>query len=405
MDTLAVGSPGQCRKTMIRPRIFTMMAVTAAVAVGAVACEPGSITEARDRLGRNATGNLTLLLPLTEDTFSIAQLLEEEDTTSTAGGVLAVGVTGSNFSFPVTQGVAFANQQSGPVDTAETNRLGDMKEPIDQSSLNDATLEFVFQRDPNTALQFDNFLLRAVRVDVPGQPFVLDGSSTPIEVLLADPGLTTLSIPQSSPPDTTHVVSIQAAAFADGILHTLLDNERVALVAQGTTTQGPAVPDLLAFNFNLVVALDVTIPPTGVSFTRNEAVQGVSSIDSADADDIADRLVSAVALVAAENTTPWGATIQIALAPDSLGDNVDVFALPNAVLLNAVSLDAFPSLAGLCVHGGASSPVAAWNGWQREGGSSRRRPGDGGCKCRSHNPAGELNHAAAHIGGYLGTAC
>jgi hypothetical protein len=320
---------------MIRQRIFTVMAGTAVVAGAALGCEPGSITEARDRLGRNATGNLTLLLPLTEDTFSIAQLLEEEDTTSTPTGILAVKVPGSDFSFTVAQGVAFANQQSGRVDPGEVD-LGDMKEPIDSSSLNDATLELTFTSG-GVPLQFDNFLLRAVWADsLPAQPFVEDGAGNPVELMLADPGLTTLSIPQS--PTS---VSIQGAPFVDAVLHALLADEGVALVAQGSTTQGPAIPGAqLNFDFDLVIGLDITIPLTGVSFTRNEAVEGLSSLDSADADDIADRLVSAVALVAAENTTPFGAIIQIALAPDSLGENVDVFALPNVVLLNAVSLDA-----------------------------------------------------------------
>jgi hypothetical protein len=342
---------------MIRPRIFTIVAATAVVAGGALGCEPGSITEARDRLSRNATGELVLLAPLTEDTFAVAQLLPEEDTTSTLAGILAVDVPGSNFSFPVAQGVAFANQQSNRVDPGQVD-LGDMEDPIDQSSLNDATLELVFQRAA-TPLEFDNFLLRAVRVDVPGQPFVLDGSGNPVELPLADPVVTTLSIPQSNPPATTHSLSIQAAPFVDGILHTLLDGEGVALVAQGTTTQGPALPGTqFDFDFDLVVGLDITIPPTGVSFTRNEAVEGVSSLGSADADDLADRLVSAVALVAVENTTPFAATVQIALAPDSLGENVDVFSLPNAVLLNAVALDA-PAVNASGISTGSTADTVA----------------------------------------------
>jgi hypothetical protein len=328
MDTLAAGSPGQRRKTMIRQRIFTVMAGTAVVAGAALGCEPGSITEAR--LGENAEGILTLLLPLAEDTFAVANLLPEDDTTSTPAGVLAVEVVGSNFSFSVAQGVAFANQQSGRVDPGEVD-LGDMEDPIDQSSLNDARLELTFTGGP-TPVTVDNFLLRAVRVDIPGQPFVLDGAGIPVELSLADPGLTTLSIPQ-----IPTSVNVQAAPFVDGVLHTLLDDEGVALVAQGTTTQGPVFPALLNFNFDLVVGLDITIPMAGVSFTRNQVVE-TAGFDEDDADDLSSRLVSAAAVTAVENSTPFGASVQIALAPDSIDG--DVFAHPEVVLLDAISLGA-----------------------------------------------------------------
>ena len=40
------------------------------------------------------------------------------------------------------------------------------------------------------------------------------------------------------------------------------------------------------------------------------------------------------------NDTPFGVEIDVALAPDSLDDSVDIFALPNVIRLNRVTLAA-----------------------------------------------------------------
>jgi hypothetical protein len=321
---------------MIRSRIFTIVAATAVVAGSALGCEPGSITEARSRLGENAEGILTLLLPLAKDTFAVAELLSELDTTSTPAGLIAVDVAGSNFTIPVALGASFGPVRSGSVAPGNV-KLGDFEDPVRQSSLNDATLELSFDSITNgtAPLTFDNFVLRAVRVS--DGSLLLDAALNPIELRLADPALTTLSIPQ-----IPHSVSIQGAPFIDGVLKTLLDEESIALEATGTTTQGPlpAIPPAqLYFDYDLVIGLDITIPPTGVSFTRNQVVE-TAGFDEDDADDLSSRLVSVAAMTEVVNSTPFGASVQIALAPDSLGEDVDVFSLPQAVLLDAIALDA-----------------------------------------------------------------
>src|SRR6185503_254045 len=63
-------------------------------------------------------------------------------------------------------------------------------------------------------------------------------------------------------------------------------------------------------------------------------------LDTIDATDLAARVQQATATAQVSNGTPFGVVVQIVLAPDSIGSNVDIFALPGRVTLDSVVMKA-----------------------------------------------------------------
>ena len=67
--------------------------LSAAVVGGVIfGCEPASVTEAREQLGRGALDTIGFVIPLVNDTFFVSQFLNEGDTVSTPDGLLSLRV-------------------------------------------------------------------------------------------------------------------------------------------------------------------------------------------------------------------------------------------------------------------------------------------------------------------------
>lgn len=71
-------------------RISPPTASLLALALGLTACEPTSITAARDQLGRGGSRTFALSLPIAQDTFRVGELLPASDTVTTPDGLLAI---------------------------------------------------------------------------------------------------------------------------------------------------------------------------------------------------------------------------------------------------------------------------------------------------------------------------
>jgi hypothetical protein len=166
----------------------------------------------------------------------------------------------------------------------------------------------------------------------------------PILVPVTDPGQADLVIA----PGETKTVITTAAELVDRVVHMILDDERAAIVIAGLATGGDGTPatitrlDGIDIDYEIVVAFDLTVPPSGVTFTRVQTMDG-ADLEADDASSLAERVVSAGVSAAAINSSAFGAQIQLALVPDSVGEEVDLFARPDAVILDLVSL-ASPSV-------------------------------------------------------------
>lgn len=74
-------------------------AMFAAVVLG---CEPGSVTEAREQLGRGSNDTITYVIPLTNDTFMVSEFLDSGDTVTTPDGLLSLRVQDEDVAFDFT---------------------------------------------------------------------------------------------------------------------------------------------------------------------------------------------------------------------------------------------------------------------------------------------------------------
>jgi hypothetical protein len=160
-------------------------------------------------------------------------------------------------------------------------------------------------------------------------------------VAVTDPGETTLTLAAMG---TTNL-ELNAAPLIDRLVHLLLDDERAAIVAAGNAAVGDGAQarvtrtDSVSVAMGMTLGLDFIIFAAGVTFTRNTVSDG-AEFDDEDAEQLVERLDSASVITEVVNNTPFGVEIDIAFVEDSLGEDVDVFAQPNAVLLNTVALSA-----------------------------------------------------------------
>jgi hypothetical protein len=245
--------------------------------------------------------------------------------------------------------VAVQNSTEMPSSSVD---FGDFGDAVKDSGthINDATASLTVRNTAATPLSLVGFALGAVQLDAAGNlktkaggalDYEVDGAGNPILVTVADPGKATLAIARTA----TTSVSLQAAPLIDRVVHLVLNNKRVAIVAAGSAQAGDAAQsriistDNVSVTFALTVGLDFTLPVSGVSFTRNQSQDG-ASLSSADADDIASRILSGGVTADVTNGTPFGLTVNVAFVDGARDTTVDIFTTAGHVTLDSVNLAA-----------------------------------------------------------------
>ena len=162
----------------------------------------------------------------------------------------------------------------------------------------------------------------------------------------------------------TATVSVQAADLVDAVTHLLLDGDRVAFVASGTAESNDGssgrivMGDMVDVQYSVIVGLDFTIPLTGIQFTVDNTVSDGVGLDSAQIDDIVDRIVSIGGVARVENFTSFAVEVTAAFAPDSLDPAVDVFTQPGGFQLTPIMVIGPPVDASGIPQGSAIDSVA-----------------------------------------------
>ncbi len=106
--------------------------LSAAVVGGVIlGCEPGSVTEAREQLGRGGLDTIGFVMPLVNDTFFVSQFLDEGDTVSTPDGLLSLMVQSEDVGFGFTD-VLQSEELTTTVALPSPARAAGMKAPGDR---------------------------------------------------------------------------------------------------------------------------------------------------------------------------------------------------------------------------------------------------------------------------------
>lgn len=243
---------------------------------------------------------------------------------------------------------SFSVEEAEELNRSDLN-FDELEDAIDQSTLNSATIALTVVNSADIPLVLENLTIGAVRVDAGGQLmrdgggnliFETDAGGNPILITIAAPNETRLAVPraQGTTPGTASV-SVQAAPLVDRITHILLADERVAFVASGTAEASDGssgrivLGDSVTVQYSVVVGLDFTIPLAGIEFEVPNAVSDGVDLDSAEVENLTDRIVSVGGVARIENFTAFGVEVRAAFAPDSLADSVDVFVQPGGFAL------------------------------------------------------------------------
>jgi hypothetical protein len=324
-----------------------------------VACEPASITDARNQLGRGDERVVEFVLPVSLDTLTVLEILEDFVDVipiTLADGVLAVPTDDQLFT--VGTGAAIG-PISGILDPAVLNFVTEQWREVNTTSLNlgqfdtaarDATINrgltaLEVSNSADAPLTLTDFTLGVVQVDASGQPLrdafgdllYEEDTGVPILVPVADPGGPTWSIGRSS----IRVDTLDAPLLVDRLVDLLLDGVRAALVGAGTVSVGDGTVgtvtagDQLLVTITPIIGLDFTIPQTGVGFDSTTVQDGLD-LEPEDANDIVSLVDSAVVVLTVDNQTPFAVNATVAVVEGSVVG--DVFAAPGAVLLDPVSV-------------------------------------------------------------------
>jgi hypothetical protein len=253
------------------------------------------------------------------------------------GGNLAIQSITGTLDPAVTPELNVSVEEVQEIDVNLDSLFGDLKDALRDARLNDVTVTLSVKNGLAAELRLSNFKFGVVRLTSAGQVprdgsgnivYEKDAQGNPLTVLLADLGQTTFTVPaKTGGTPAVKTAALKVAPLIDRVVKLLLDGKRAGLVAAGTATaqSGTTVTvtrgDSLGLTARTSVALDVTIPTSGVQFTKTTVQEGLD-FDPKDADQIASRVDSATARSVVVNRTPFGVRVFIALVPDSLPSTV-----------------------------------------------------------------------------------
>ncbi len=317
-------------------RRITGGALTTAVALAAgTACEPGSITEARDQLKRGGLRTLELMVVVTQDSVVVADFLPE-DVDTVIGGISGVAIDRQTFIVPAVASFLVPVEFGG-----NAIDFGDFEDAVRDATINVAQARLVLKNDSAQQVVLSNVIVGVVELnpdgsvplDAGGAP-VFDTTATgvPRFVAVADPGSTVLTVPGNG----TDTVDLDAALVVDGLVDLVLDGRRAAVVITGSGSGGGFPVTFLVGTMDLVVLLDLTLPGAGVELSSN-TVQDGAELDAADAEQVAERVTKATFTATVVNGTPFAVDIDLAFLDGDLGE-ADLFALPGAVVIPRITL-------------------------------------------------------------------
>jgi hypothetical protein len=269
------------------------------------------------------------------------------------GGSLTVQTMWGSLDPTKTPELTLAMEESDEIAKSQV-KFGDFEDVIKNVHLNDATAALTITNQAQTPLVLSNVKLGVVRLNASGQ-LTRDGFGNPayerdsttnlpiLVPLVAHAGDTTLQLLRGA----SVPVTLQMAPLVDRLVHLLLGNTRVAVVAAGTAIAGDGSPSRIArgdsatVGLALTVALDLTLPDTGVVFKRTEYTDG-ADLKASDSATVIERLIAATAITDVVNGTPFGATVDVAIVRDSVAETVDLFAAPGRVQLGPITVAGSP---------------------------------------------------------------
>lgn len=318
--------------------------------------------------GDGTTTSATLVFPLAGASIISASVRANVIGRATAASATVIPAAATDAAVVDGTGNIVVERLAGTLDPARTPELtiaveeftaldasaidfDDLNDAMRQSTINRATVDLTITNGADIPLVLSGLTLGvvqldaagAIRRDAQGNPdYEVDANGADLTVPVADSGQTDLAVA----PLGSRAISLNAAPLVDRMVKLALGGTDAALLTAGNVIAGDGTTpgsissgDKVGVGFDVTVGLDFTLPAGGIQFDINQVSDGID-LDSADADDLASRVVDVGGTASAENFTPFGLEVTVAIAPDSLADSVDVFVQANAIFLDTMALAA-----------------------------------------------------------------
>jgi len=300
----------------------------------------------------------------TADTATISGTVTTDAIVVDGGGSLVLQSVSGRLDPARTPELSVPVEEYREIQRSQVDRFGDLEDAVRSARINSAPASLTVRNTAQTPLALSNVKLGVVRLNTLGQmlrdaggnpAFERDSvTNQPILVTLAPAGQTTLTVPRAG----TATLSLEMGPLVNRLVHLLLGDVRSAVVASGTAVAGDGSPsritrgDSATVEFRMTVGLDISLPDTGIVFTRTEYATGadLGTSDSArfrifqiaDSASLANRLTSAVVVTDVVNGTPFAMTVDLAIFGGSVPSTTDIFALPGRVNLGPVTVAGSP---------------------------------------------------------------
>lgn len=323
----------------------------------AAACQPESVTGARDRLSGDDPRTVTYRLPLAQEEYGATSFLEGVRTRILDGGLIAVPVLPDTIRAIV--GGALRADGRADLEAVETLDpgaldLGELADVVAASDVRTAPIELSLSHTSAAALRLVDPELALVRTDASGRP-VRDASGDP--VVETDSAGRRLAVPVGDtvrlPPGERVELEPDGALLVDGLAERLVGGDPAAVGLLGSV-EVPAgqralveSDDALSLAHRALVGLDLVLPDSGVVVERHEVGEGLGFSEE-DARQVEDRIVSAGGSVVARNPVPFRVRVDLAyVGGDRRGE--EIFGADDRVVLDSLEVGGDPGTGSVSV--------------------------------------------------------
>ena len=319
-----------------------------------VACQPESITGARERIADGRSETVTYRVPLATESYSVLDFLDGTSTVILDDGLVAVPVSPDTVRAPL-EALRLTSDpvriQAAEVTDPDALDLDELGSAVAAAEIRTAPIQMALRHNADAAVTLVDPTLALVQTDSRGEPKRDESGDLIVEEGSSGDSLTvTLGDTVEVPPDDSAAVEPDGAALIDELVKRLQAGEHVGIALLATVDAAAGgrnrfdVGDELELAHRALVGLDLVLPDSGVVVRRDVVGEGVG-LDSTDVRQIQKRVTRAAGTLVVENGLPFTVRVNVAYV-DGDRKGGAVFGASDRVLLDSLRVRGSPSGGG-----------------------------------------------------------
>ncbi|MDP2496362.1 MAG: hypothetical protein Q8W44_00080, partial [Candidatus Palauibacterales bacterium] len=239
-----------------------------------VACQPESITGARERIADGRSETVTYRVPLATESYSVLDFLDGTSTVILDDGLVAVPVSPDTVRAPL-EALRLTSDpvriQAAEVTDPDALDLDELGSAVAAAEIRTAPIQMALRHNADAAVTLVDPTLALVQTDSRGEPKRDESGDLIVEEGSSGDSLTvTLGDTVEVPPDDSAAVEPDGAALIDELVKRLQAGEHVGIALLATVDAAAGgrnrfdVGDELELAHRALVGLDLVLPDSGV---------------------------------------------------------------------------------------------------------------------------------------------